>query len=530
MDDTIKIEALYRSKLLVDYLNEESQLINFLGRSPSNLKPIRFTGDRHVLKKILMNYNKLINVPQEVLDNIEKVDDEKTFFVVTGQQPGLLTGPLYTIYKALSAIYYAKKFSNENLTLIPLFWNASEDHDINEIAPITIVTKEKELKTFMICTGNIKDKSAERIKIQDANVEATINDIVNALPATDFTEYVFNDVVKSELSKSTYCGEFFSRLISNLLGRWGLIIVEPYIFRPYLTEFFKELIHRPLYYNRIFLKTTEELRNLGYSPKLHKKENIVGLFYIDETGKRNKITINSNSEYVFENDIVLTRDEVEELVSKHPERFSTNAIFRPIAQDKMIPTFIYAGGPSEIGYHIQITNLYPAFGMTQPNLLLRMGATILEKHIDKVLQKYSLNVLDLKNVDFTIKKILKDKHGDKIKPYITKILATMNSLEGELAGLNKGLAIRIEYKKQQVEKILASVENMYINTLKRENELLLLQLRKANENIFPLGKPQERVFNVFQYLNKYSFCFLDCIKQVFEQYKPGSHVVIKCWT
>jgi len=109
-------------------------------------------------------------------------------------------------------------------------------------------------------------------------------------------------------------------------------------------------------------------------------------------------------------------------------------------------------------------------------------------------------------------------------------LTTFDSLKNELGNLSKELETRAEYKKQQIQKVLASIEEMYIDYLKKENKLLVSKLRKASENIFPLGSLQERVFNVFQYLNKYSFCFLDCVKQVFEQYKPGSHVVIKCWT
>ena len=450
--------------------------------------------------------------------------------MVTGQQPGLLTGPLYTIYKSLSAIYYAKKFSNENLTLVPLFWNASEDHDINEVNSITILTKDKELKTFKIDMENVKGKSIERIKLKETNIKEVLEEIINTLPVTDFTEYVFKDVVASELSKSTYWSEFFSRLLTNLLGHWGLIIIEPYILRPYLVEFFVELLDNPIYYNRIFLDTTERLQSLGYTPKLHKKEKIVGLFYIDENGKRNKITLNSNNEYLFDNGMTLTKDEIKELAYKHPERFSTNAIFRPLAQDKMIPTFIYAGGPSEIGYHIQITKLYPALGVTQPNLILRMGATIVERHIDKVLQKYSIEILKLQEINAVIRKLLKEKHKKKLDPYVEKILTTFDSLKNELGNLSKELETRAEYKKQQIQKVLASIEEMYIDYLKKENKLLVSKLRKASENIFPLGSLQERVFNVFQYLNKYSFCFLDCVKQVFEQYKPGSHVVIKCWT
>ncbi|GAH14240.1 unnamed protein product, partial [marine sediment metagenome] len=89
--------------------------------------------------KVLREYNRRIEAPQKVMENIEMLLDENTYTVVTGQQPGIFTGPLYTIYKALSAIIVANNHSDKNHPLVPIFWNASEDHDLSEVDHIYLM-------------------------------------------------------------------------------------------------------------------------------------------------------------------------------------------------------------------------------------------------------------------------------------------------------------------------------------------------------------------------------------------------------
>ncbi|MCE7746434.1 MAG: bacillithiol biosynthesis BshC, partial [Candidatus Heimdallarchaeota archaeon] len=130
MDDPIELEVLdrnsiYPNKMLLDYLNKKQPMYDFLKKNPKKLHSVKFTGDRSLLKEVLLKYNKSINAHEESIKNIEQIENEDIYFVVTGQQPGFLTGPLYTIYKTFAAINYAEKFSSEKIKLIPVFWNAS---------------------------------------------------------------------------------------------------------------------------------------------------------------------------------------------------------------------------------------------------------------------------------------------------------------------------------------------------------------------------------------------------------------------
>jgi len=195
----------------------------------------------------------------------------------------------------------------------------------------------------------------------------------------------------------------------------------------------------------------------------------------------------------------------------------------------MIPTYIFIGGPSEIGYHIQLKDLYQEFSLQQPNLIFRMGATIIEKHINKILEKYSVKITELSNVEQLTNRLLRSENKEFLEPYFTTITTTLEDLQTKLNEINKELAGRVTGRSQMIKKTLKDIEKMYIKYIKENNKIMVNQLEKARAYLFPCNKPQERVFNIFQYLNKYSPNLLTCIKNLLAQTEPCNHVVLKCW-
>ncbi|MCG3252642.1 MAG: bacillithiol biosynthesis cysteine-adding enzyme BshC [Candidatus Heimdallarchaeota archaeon] len=534
MDDPIELEVLdrnsiYPNKMLLDYLNKKQPMYDFLKKNPKKLHTVKFTGDRSLLKEVLLKYNKSINAHEESIKNIEQIENEDIYFVVTGQQPGFLTGPLYTIYKTFAAINYAEKFSSEKIKLIPVFWNASEDHDVEEVNNIRILNRKNEIVPLVIDPCEAMGKSLEKIQLHKCSCNDIVSTMLETFPETDFTDMLFNEIIKLELEKSEMWGDFFSRIMTRLFGKWGLVLVEPWIFRPHLTDYFSKLIEKPIHYNQIFLKTTNQLFDLGYKPKMHKKEDIVGLFYIDEENFRNTITIDKKGAYHISNGSTLTKEQILDELQSNPERFSTNAIYRPLAQDTMMPTHIFVGGPSEIGYHIQIKDLYPEFGLKQSNLQFRMGATVLERHINRIVAKYDVNLAELKDTNKLTSRLLRAENKEFLANYFDQITNTLDDMNKNLTDVSQELGKRAEGRKQKIIKELNNIERMYLKYVKDDNQVLQAQLQKAKAYVFPDDKPQERIFNIFQYLNKYSINMLDCMKDLMTKVDPGNHVVLKCW-
>ncbi|MHA1122483.1 MAG: bacillithiol biosynthesis cysteine-adding enzyme BshC, partial [Candidatus Heimdallarchaeota archaeon] len=448
-DDPIELEVLdrnsiYPNKMLLDYLNKKQPMYDFLKKNPKKLHSVKFTGDRSLLKEVLLKYNKSINAHEESIKNIEQIENEDIYFVVTGQQPGFLTGPLYTIYKTFAAINYAEKFSSEKIKLIPVFWNASEDHDVEEVNNIRILNRNNDIVPLIIDSSHSFGKSLERIELHKSKCSNILSTMIETFPVTDFTDMLFNDIIKNELGNSEMWGDFFSRLMTRLFGKWGLVLVEPWIFRPHLTDYFSKLLEKPVHYNKIFLKTTSQLNDLSYKPKMHKKTEIVGLFYIDEDDFRNTIKIDNKGIYHIANGSTLTKEQILDELQKNPGSFSTNAIYRPIAQDTIMPTHIFVGGPSEIGYHIQIKDLYPEFGLKQPNLQFRLGATILERHINRIVEKYDVNIAELKNTNKLTSRLLRTENKEFLANYFNQITNTLNEMNKNLTDVSQELGKRAE--------------------------------------------------------------------------------------
>ncbi|NHJ39561.1 MAG: bacillithiol biosynthesis cysteine-adding enzyme BshC [Asgard group archaeon] len=513
----------------MDYLYRKKKIVDYFTSKYLDLHKVPFTGDRSLLKEILLKYNKSIEASDEVISNIELVENEEIKFVVTGQQPGFLTGPLYTIYKTLSAINYAQKYSTKNVQLIPLFWNASEDHDVQEVNHIKVLDNNNEIISFAFEDPNMHGRSLESICVCKQAHEKLIDNICEIITKTDFTNELYDGIIKKELSKAKTWGGLFSRILNRLVGKWGVVIVEPKIFRPYLIDYFGKIISEPTKYNRAFLHSTSHLAKSGYNPKMHKKEDVVGLFYIDEEYYRHNITLINEDEYSINNGEIFTKEALLNKLQTEPSRFSTNAIFRPLAQDQMIPTYIFVGGPSEISYHLQLKDLYKEFDLKQPNLFFRMGATIIERHINRIIEKYQFNLTELRNVNQLTNKLLLDENKDFLNPYFNKVTDALDSLNKELNNVNQELGQRIEGRKKSIMKELTNIESLYLRYVKEDNKVLTNQLQKAGAYLFPDDIPQERVFNIFQYLNKYSLNILNCIKDQMKRVEPGNHVVLKCW-
>jgi len=120
--DLLDLDKMYPNTMLLDYLQNKKPMSDFFAGKNQKFHSVNFTGDRGILQEILVKYSKSIQASDEVFANIEMLANDNVKFVITGQQPGLLTGPMYTIYKTLAAIIYAEKFSTKDLKLIPLFF------------------------------------------------------------------------------------------------------------------------------------------------------------------------------------------------------------------------------------------------------------------------------------------------------------------------------------------------------------------------------------------------------------------------
>lgn len=318
---------------------------------------------RTELVKVLLQYNQSIENDELALTNVRKILEPNSDCVVTGQQLGFLGGPIYTILKALSCLLLAREAGS-----IPLFWLATEDHDVEEIA-----------QTFTIdTTGNLVRYHLPfqegRWMVEDLILTPQHKEVIAAF----FT--ALNPCGRPDLSfypQSSHYALEMARLMTQLFRGTGLVFVEPRILRSLSIPFFQKELTEADRLAQIFDATTERLVKAGGTPVLLRTHS-TQLFLKAEDGQR----------------LPIIQPFDPALVEQYPERFSCNAISRPAWQNWLFPVLAYVGGPAEIAYHRQLMDYHQAHGITMPWLVPRLSASFVTAEAHRFLTKLHLHPWD----------------------------------------------------------------------------------------------------------------------------------------
>ena len=502
------------SRITLDYLERYERVSHFYPYHFRERKFRKVEIDREGVVKVLREYNRRIEAPQKVMENIEMLLDENTYTVVTGQQPGIFTGPLYTIYKALSAIIVANNHSDKKHPLVPIFWNASEDHDLSEVDHIYLMHNNYPRKISYPVRG---EKSTSEIRLDKEKIDRMIANIEEFTPDTEFKDSILEKLV-SICQRRQNLAQVFSKLMLSLLGDFGLILIEPKDLKKLMIPVFKKLIENPTRCSKILSQEEVKLKELGYSPRIHKRSDFCN-FLVER-----KSVIYRGKFHVGEN--VYSSEEMLDWLEKNPSAFSANVVTRPLIQDWILPTYAYVAGPSEIAYFAQLKRIYEEFEIEMPLIWPRFGATIVENKILKVLNKYHFEILDLRFPELLTKELARKKMDSLFGSARSKILETFSPVEEAAVKIDRGLRDSSQASLRKALRAMDILEDKVARRLKRQNIIMQSQINKAAHNIFPLQDLQERKLNVLEYLIKFGQDFLRVVHGDFSKADYGEHKVI----
>ncbi len=307
---------------------------------------------REELSEILKEYNLSLG-NSDALPFIQRLKEPDSVCVVTGQQLGFMGGPFYTILKAISCLLLAR----ENHA-IPIFWLATEDHDIHEIDQTYLVDSLGNLKEYKLHFGNI-GRFVEDLELT-AKHQEEIKAFLNAVNMTDFLE---------EIQEEKLYIRVMAKFLKRLFAGTGLVFLEPRLLRPLAKQFFMKELSGSEEIQNLLKKTCEKLEQVGLKPALAISET--NLFFKDEKGLRKKVH----------------RQDVANHFDTAPECFSTNVIARPVLQSLLIPTLSYVAGPNELYYHQQLRDYFHFHGCAMPWISLRLAATLVTDEWAMMLEK-----------------------------------------------------------------------------------------------------------------------------------------------
>lgn len=453
---------------------------------------------------------------------LERFVEEGGWVVTTGQQPGLFGGPLYNVYKALTVVRLAEALERRmGRPVLPLFWVGSEDHDWEEANHTAVVGVDNELHEPVLPPPHPELRpSIHRVQV-DAGVEAVRDDFLATLPQTDFSGPYFELLREAAVPGSTLATAF-RHIMEGLLGRFGIFFTDAA--EPALKRASAPVLRRELEdsekLEEVLAETDRRLQGAGYGLQVSLMEGGVNLFIETDAG-RERIYRDDGGFRLRTSGDHLSAEEVLARAQDDPSVLSPNVFLRPVVESAVFPTLAYVAGPGEMAYYAQLRDYFSAHGIRMPVIHPRFGATAVETKIRKVLDKFGL---DVQALDRPFHEIAGEVTREEMPTEVRRALGSLRGALGKGVGeletavkvVDPTLKGPVQHVRSQAFAALEEVEKKVVHALKRENEIALAQLEKAQHHLFPRGKPQERVLNPFYYLTRYGPAFLDAAYGRFE--------------
>ncbi|MFQ5906877.1 MAG: bacillithiol biosynthesis cysteine-adding enzyme BshC, partial [bacterium] len=348
--------------------------------------------DRREIKPILLEQNKRFSDDKSVMENIEKLCDGGCA-VVTGQQIGLFCGPLYTLYKAATAIRLAEELNRKGPDQhVPIFWMECEDHDILEVGHVHILDSAHRVLTLTAYeTPGRRPTGSYQV---DERVKGLIEQLKTNSQASQYLDIVLQ-LIEDSYKPNTPLSEGFGRLMAALFRGKGLVIVDPRdpAVKRLTSRVYVRAVREWSQLNQAISDSSARLKELGYEPQIRVEKKHPPFFLIED---ERRVQLSWEGDVFIGNggETRITQSELASIAAKSPEQLSPNVSLRPLIQDHLFLTIAYIAGPGEISYFPQIAPLYQILNMDMPAIFPRAGMTLVEPVVRRIIEKLGAEVID----------------------------------------------------------------------------------------------------------------------------------------
>lgn len=525
------------SSLLSDYWTGNEKLKHFYEYQVSNNafeERVNYLQTKEYntveLSGIIRSFMAPFGISEKVAENLNHLENG-AFAIVGGQQAGILTGPLYSVYKAITIILLAKQQSEKlNKKIVPIFWIAGEDHDIHEINhTYTIVNGEVKKRVFK--TKDVKSMASETF-FDKQQMKHFMKEVFQDYGETIYTSRLYQ-FISNQIDESETFTQFFARLMNDFFQNEGLLLIdaayEP--FRKFESPFFKKIIERndqiaKAVYNKEIL-----FQEFGYGLPINSSSENGNIFYL-KNGERVLLERKDEMYVNVQHHIQLTKEELLQIAENHPERLSNNVVTRPLMQEMTIPVLAFVAGPGELAYWGVLKDAFQVLDLQMPIVVPRISITVMTNKVEQLMKKFNLTfekVMNLETkevrkqfIESVQDKIAKEKIEQLQQLLINQYKELENHLEREHYQLSDIVQKNIQYHKRQFEYLKNKIEQ---HTLIK-HETILRQLMKIENEIVPNEMLQERVYNPYYFINEFGESFIkDLLKLPFNI--SNSHYIVQ---
>jgi len=529
-------------RLFIDYQKDPTSLRRYYPSAiakPSEVASrvdevlANYKADRSVLCEALIEINIKFGAGHKTLRNIEMLRSSDTVAVVTGQQAGLFSGPLYTIYKALSAVRQAELLRGQGINAVPVFWVATEDHDFEEVSKTYVLGRQGELVESKTEPSHCYENLPVGYIKLDESIKQGVVDLINGLTPTEFTAEV-RQLLEDSWKPGEYFGDAFGKLLTHLLGDYGLIILCP--LNPKLKQLaapmYVEAIRRSAEIVDALRRRSEELLADGYAAQVLVGEDYFPLFWQADDDTRNALKKTERGTYRKKDGTKeFTLDELAAIAAADPGRFSPSVVLRSVVQDYILPTVCYFGGAAEIAYFAQSGEVYRILDRPATLILHRQSFTFIESKQSKALEKYGLDLVDLFDglEDLLPQIVGKYLNADSAKVFAEveeSINGQLNRLDQDLSAIDATLAENLAKRRRKIIYHIGALRNKFYNVQVRKDTEIRQQIEGMFTALLPHKHLQERAINISYFLNKYGLNFVDWIYNAIDL-DDRSHRVVR---
>jgi bacillithiol synthase len=501
-----------QSKLFLDYLRDPLALRRYYPEAvrahvdlPARKDRVLSTYlmDRARLCAALERINRGWNGSEATIKNIRLLAEADCLAVVSGQQAGLFTGPLYTIYKALSAVKLAECLRQRGTKAVPVFWIATEDHDFAEVAWAEVINRDCALEKVATPAALHREGSPVGQVTLDNSINELIETLLSALPDNEFSEDL-GRLLRQAYQPGRNFGDAFACLSAALTAKYGLIIFDPLDseLKHLAAPLYAEAARRAPDIAASIKNRSQELEAAGYHAQVTPSEDAFPLFLHDETGARHALTRGANGKYRTKaNSAEYSTEELADLALTKPDRFSPNVTLRSVVQDYLLPTVAYYGGAAEIAYFAQTSEVYRLLERPATPILHRASITLVEKHTWRSLERYDLTLKDFfTGYDQVVATVVERYLGKETSGAFDHTTETVNTeldtLQEKLRQVDSTLAEALDKARRKINYQIDGLRTRFHRAQIARDETFRRQLERAFDLLYPARSLQERHINI----------------------------------
>lgn len=521
----------HSTPLLLDYLYHFDRVARFYPASPYELSNYQalakqihgLNQDRRQLIDILTRQNREFGCADPTLGNIQRLREPETLAVVTGQQVGLFSGPAFTLYKALTAIRLAQSLTEQGLPSVPVFWLATEDHDLEEVSGTATLDEDYNLVPLHDPGERPAPRSPVGYVKFTSEIVAALSQLESSLPAGLPREQLLRDLREAYQPGATW-GAAFARFLARLFSRWGVIFLDPLdeAVHQLSAGVYRQAIEQAADLRSRVLERSQALVKTGYHAQVHVAEDSTLIF---ATRDGNRLALHqSGGRYLLDGTEPQTLDDLRGWLSRQPLDFSSNVLLRPVVQDMLLPTLAYVAGPSELAYLGQAGVLYEAFGRPQPVIFPRAAFTLVDNRTQRSLEKYQIGVEDVWDGEEHLGRKLAaaafaEGWSERFLESEQDLARLLGRLQQDIQTLDPTLLDTLQHVKEKMAYQLDRLKGKASRAALARSELLARHQQALLRFLMPEKDPQERRLGGVYFLGRAGYEILDHLL---------AHIQIRC--